>query len=350
MRKGSKKETVEIYKGPDYKTGENGIEYVIPGSPEYYSVRDITAEARKILVEHKFTLSKLFNLPLDTGIDGEQCTLLHFCDKSTLHRYFSSGKDSLPMPYDMLQKLPSYMEGLEDSKDYLAEVDKLREKIERYCIETKQFAEEMRDYLKRQNTGILLQFLKSIYVLQLSEETWCYWLCYEALNSEKQREAKSILSGCTGLLPNYEKLFSLYFFNRKDDIAFQHLILTAEEKHSNNETKLKEALIEIALSHFGKFPDKVAVASRVWDIMNFGISLSPADWSILLTYEHLCGKREISKAGEYVLSVMDSGKHLQKGCSLELASYFTQRFREQVEEREENELEQYLSSDGETEN
>lgn len=257
------------------------------------------------------------------------------------------------MPCDILLKLPSYMEGLDSQLEapnrYLTEVSILREKILWYCIKAEKFDNEIKSYLMKQGKGELRDFLKSIYVLQLSEEAWCYWLCYETLNSEKQREAKSVLSGCTGLLPDYDKLFSIYFLNRENDIAFQHLVLTTEEKYKDNETKLKETLIKIALSHFKQFPDKAVVARRVRDIMDYHISLSSADWSVLLTYEHLCDKQAISKAGEYVLSAMDSGKHLQKGCSLEFANYFAQRFREQVEEREENELEQYLLSDGEAE-
>lgn len=355
MKKGSKKETVKIYKGPDYKTGENGIEYVVHGSPEYYSVRDITAEAKKILEEYGFKLKNLFDTKWGET-DKNKNTYAQKYNRENLYRYFGAGKSSIVMPNDALGDLAIYMRklGMElkspaDKAAYISRVDELEERIKRYLLESGIFQTEMSDYLKKQNTETLLQFLKSIYVLQLSEETWCYWLCYETLNSEKQREAKNVLSECTGLLPDYEKLFSLYYFNRKDDIACQHLILTAEEKYSNNETKLKEALIEIALSHFKQFSDKVAVASRVWDIMNFDISLSLVDWSILLTYEYLCEKRELSKAGKYVLSAMDNEKELQNGCSLELARYFAQRFRDQVEEREESELEQYLLSDEETE-
>ncbi len=356
MKKGSKKETVKIYKGPDYQTGKDGIEYVVPGSPEYYSIRDITAEAKKILEEYGFKLKNLFETKWGET-DKVKATYAQKYNRGNLYRYFGAGKSSIVMPNDALGDMAIYMRKLgtelkspADKASYISRVDELEERIKRYLLESGNFQAKIGDYLKKQDNETLLQFLKSIYVLQLSEETWCYWLCYETLNSGKQREAKSILSGCTGLLPNYEKLFSLYFFNRKDDIAFQHLILTAEEKHSDNEKEeLKEALIEIALSHFKQFSDKVAVARRVWDIMNFDISLSPADWSILLTYEYLCNEQELSKAGKYVLSAMNNVKDLQKGCSLELANYFAQRFREQLEEREESELEQYLLSDGETE-
>lgn len=344
MKKGSKKKTPQIYKGPDYEVDENGIERVIPESKKYYSVQELTAEAKKILDEYGFKLSNLFSLSLD----AEMSSLLDFCDKSTLHRYFSNGKDSLTMPDDIIQKIPIYMENLgnqlENPGEYLSRVFALAKKIERYCFETKLYTEKMTAYLKEQDNKKLLQFLKSIYALQLSEETWCFWLCYSILNVAKQREAKSVLSGCTGLIPNYDTLFSLFFYNRKDDLAFQHLILKAEEKYYADGKKLQKELIEIALTHFQSLSDKKAVSKRVQDIMNFDITLSPADWSVLFTYEYLCDKREISKAGNFVLSAISDKKNLQERYTTDRVKCYERRFRSQIEEREEIELEQFLLS------
>lgn len=351
MKKGSKKETPKIYKGPDYKADECGIEYVVPGSPEYYSVQDLAAEAKRILEEYGFKLSDLFGTQYGKT-DREMMTYVQKYGKENLYRYFGTGKSSITMPNDALADMVVYMKKLgmrlespSDKAAFSLRVDELGARIEKYCLENGLFREKMTEYLKKQKHETLLRFLKSIYVLQLSEEAWCYWLCYTTLNSEKQREAKSVLSGCIGLLPNYKTLFSLYFFNR-DDIAFQHLVLTAEEKCGADKKKLTDALVEIALAHFQRFSDKIALAWRVWDVMNFDISLSATDWSILLTYEHLCDKREISRVGEYVLSAMGNGKNLQKGCTIELARHFARRFREQKEDREESELEQFLSFDG----
>lgn len=260
------------------------------------------------------------------------------------------------MPNNVLWDIIPYMKKLGGNVNspyargcYLSRVDILSERIARYCLENGDFSEKMSDYLEKQGVEKLLRFLKSIYVLQFSEETWCYWLCYSTLNYESQRNAKAILSGCTGLLPHYDKLFSLYFYNRDSNIAFQHLILTAEEKYHTDKERLMKALINTALSHFKQYSDKAALVRRVWDIMSFDISLDPADWSVLLTYEHLCDMREISRAGEYVLSTMSDGKNLQRDCTLELAKYFARRFREQIEEREGIELEQFLSFDEEIE-
>lgn len=352
MKKGSKKETPQIYKGPDYQTDDYGVEQVISGSKEYYSVQDLTAKAKRILEEYGFKLSDLIGTSSGQNFYDSE-TFGDIWGVSNIYRYFSQNENCIIMPDNILRELPRYMGRLGERLSTQAKkaafqerVDELGAQIEKYCLENGLFRTKMTEYLKKQNHETLLRFLKSIYVLQLSEEAWCYWLCYATLNSEKQREAKSVLSGCTDLLSNYETLFSLYFFNRDDDIAFQHLLLTTEEKYGADEKKLTDALIEIAMTHFQRFSDKPALARRVWDIMNFDISLSPADWSILLTYEHLCDRREISRAGEYVLSAMGSGENLQKGCTIELARYFARRFRELKEGREEIELEQFLSFDG----
>lgn len=342
MRKGSKKEVPQVYKGPDYEVGSDGVEQVVPGSREYYDIRDLTAEIKRILQTYGFNLYKLCDLVLNTPDFG-------ISEPSTLYRYFTDRKSACIMPHETLLKLPGCMEklgkSLEAPPGYFEKVSALREKISQYCIETKLCPEEMEKCLKARSNEELRRYLRSIYVMELSEEAWCYWLCYRVLNSEKQKEAASILLGCTGWLPQYNKLFALYAFNREADIAFQHLILTAEDKYATNDKNLKTAYIEIALNHFKKKSDKVSVYRRTRDIMNFGLTLNHVDWSILLTYDHLCDKQEISRAWKFVLSTMENEKNLEKSYTLENANLFRQRLKTQIDEREENELEQYLSSD-----
>ena len=208
MRKDTKKETPKIYKGPDYAENELGIEVPVPGSPEYYSVGDIAAEVKKILGDFGFRLADL----LQRGI-GEKKSLSFIWGNKNLYRYFGKGEKRINMPNELLLELPLYMAELgkelpaSQKESYMYRANELTETIKRYCLENGIFRDTVEEYLKKQSADKLLRFLKSVYVLELPEDTWCYWLCYSTLNCETQQEAKCTLSGCTGLLPHYNKLF-----------------------------------------------------------------------------------------------------------------------------------------------
>ncbi len=347
MKKGSKKETPQIYKGPDYVENEYGIEVPVPGSPEYYSVADIVIKTKEILGDFGFRLADLLK-------ERKKGAVQTFADlwggEQNLYRYFQEGEKRINMPNDVLLELPLYMEVLgqklkgSEKTSFICKVQELGEMIKRYCMENGVFHGTIETYLNKQKAERLLQFLKSAYVLELGEDTWCYWLCYSTLNSENQREAKSILSGCTGLLPNYDKLFSLYFFNRERDIAFQHLLLTATEKYKDKK-RLQEALIKIALDCFKQAANGAALFRRIKDFMEFGITIEPTDWEILLTHAYLCEGQKIDRAEDFVLNAMKDGKNLYTDCSPELAEYFKLRFIKEKEMLEELALEQYLSED-----
>ena len=182
------------------------------------------------------------------------------------------------MPNELLLELPLYMAELgkelpaSQKESYMYRANELTETIKRYCLENGIFRDTVEEYLKKQSADKLLRFLKSVYVLELPEDTKC------------------TLSGCTGLLPHYNKLFSLYFYYRERDIAFQHLLLTATEKYQD-EQRLSEALIEIALDCFKQFSDKAALFRRVKDFMEFDITIEPEDWKILITHAYLCKRR-----------------------------------------------------------
>lgn len=346
MRKDTKKETPKIYKGPDYAENELGIEVPVPGSPEYYSVGDIAAEVKRILGDFGFRLADL----LSERKKGNDETFSDIWGKQSLYRYFQEGGKRINMPNDVLLELPLYMEALgkelpvSQKESYMYRVNELTEMIKRYCLENGVFRDTVEEYLKKQSADKLLRFLKSVYVLELPEDTWCYWLCYSTLNFETQRKAKCTLSGCTGLLPHYDKLFSLYFYYRERDIAFQHLLLTATEKYKD-EQRLSEALIEIALDCFKQFSDKAALFRRVKDFMEFDITIEPEDWKILITHAYLCEEQLVAKAGDCVLAAMKDGKNLHTDCKIEVAEYFRKRFIQEKETLEELALEQYLSED-----
>lgn len=345
MRKDTKKETPKIYKGPDYAENELGIEVPVPGSPEYYSVGDIAAEVKKILGDFGFRLADL----LQRGI-GEKKSLSFIWGNKNLYRYFGKGEKRINMPNELLLELPLYMAELgkelpaSQKESYTYRANELTETIKRYCLENGIFRDTVEEYLKKQSADKLLRFLKSVYVLELPEDTWCYWLCYSTLNCETQQEAKYTLSGCTGLLPHYNKLFSLYFYYRERDIAFQHLLLTATEKYKD-EQRLSEALIEIALDCFKQFSDKAALFRRVKDFMEFDITIEPEDWKILITHAYLCKGELVGKAEDCVLAAMKDGKNLHTDCKIEVAEYFRKRFIQEKEMLEEFALEQYLSED-----
>mgnify|MGYP005763157915 CR=1 FL=1 len=345
MRKDTKKETPKIYKGPDYAENELGIEVPVPGSPEYYSVGDIAAEVKKILGDFGFRLADL----LQRGI-GEKKSLSFIWGNKNLYRYFGKGEKRINMPNELLLELPLYMAELgkelpaSQKESYMYRANELTETIKRYCLENGIFRDTVEEYLKKQSADKLLRFLKSVYVLELPEDTWCYWLCYSTLNCETQQEAKCTLSGCTGLLPHYNKLFSLYFYYRERDIAFQHLLLTATEKYKD-EQRLSEALIEIALDCFKQFSDKAALFRRVKDFMEFDITIEPEDWKILITHAYLCKGELVGKAEDCVLAAMKDGKNLHTDCKIEVAEYFRKRFIQEKEMLEEFALEQYLSED-----
>ena len=345
MRKDTKKETPKIYKGPDYAENELGIEVPVPGSPEYYSVGDIAAEVKKILGDFGFRLADL----LQRGI-GEKKSLSFIWGNKNLYRYFGKGEKRINMPNELLLELPLYMAELgkelpaSQKESYMYRANELTETIKRYCLENGIFRDTVEEYLKKQSADKLLRFLKSVYVLELPEATWCYWLCYSTLNCETQQEAKCTLSGCTGLLPHYNKLFSLYFYYRERDIAFQHLLLTATEKYKD-EQRLSEALIEIALDCFKQFSDKAALFRRVKDFMEFDITIEPEDWKILITHAYLCKGELVGKAEDCVLAAMKDGKNLHTDCKIEVAEYFRKRFIQEKEMLEEFALEQYLSED-----
>lgn len=345
MRKDTKKETPKIYKGPDYAENELGIEVPVPGSPEYYSVGDIAAEVKKILGDFGFHLADLFQ----RGI-GEKKSLSFIWGNKNLYRYFGKGEKRINMPNELLLELPLYMAELgkelpaSQKESYMYRANELTETIKRYCLENGIFRDTVEEYLKKQSADKLLRFLKSVYVLELPEDTWCYWLCYSTLNCETQQEAKCTLSGCTGLLPHYNKLFSLYFYYRERDIAFQHLLLTATEKYKD-EQRLSEALIEIALDCFKQFSDKAALFRRVKEFMEFDITIEPEDWKILITHAYLCKGELVGKAEDCVLAAMKDGKNLHTDCKIEVAEYFRKRFIQEKEMLEEFALEQYLSED-----
>ena len=346
MRKGTKKETPKIYKGPDYAEKEFGLMAPVPGSPEYYSVGDITARAKQILEEFGFRLADLLN----ERKKGEMETFSDIWGDKSLYRYFQEGEKRINMPNEALIELPLYMEALgkrvpaSEKVSFMCKTGQLTEMVEHYCLENGVFRDTMESYLKKQSAEKLLRFLKSAFVLDLSEDTWCYWLCYSTLNAEAQREAKSTLSGCTGFLPHYGRLFSLFFYHRERDIAFQHLLLTATEKYQD-EKRLKEALVEIALECFKQAKDKAALFRRVEDIMALDITIEPTDWEILLTHAYLCERQAVERAEDYVLDAMEDRKNLHVDCKIEFADYLKSRLIKEKEKLEEFALEQYLSED-----
>lgn len=209
MRKDTKKETPKIYKGPDYAENELGIEVPVPGSPEYYSVGDIAAEVKRILGDFGFRLADL----LSERKKGNDETFSDIWGKQSLYRYFQEGGKRINMPNDVLLELPLYMEALgkelpvSQKESYMYRVNELTETIKRYCLENGVFRDTVEEYLKKQSADKLLRFLKSVYVLELPEDTWCYWLCYSTLDFATQRKAKCTLSGCTGILPHYRNTF-----------------------------------------------------------------------------------------------------------------------------------------------
>lgn len=345
MRKGTKKETPKIYKGPDYAVDKLGIFAPVPGSPKYYSIGDLVAEVKKILGDFGFRLADLLQRSI-----GEKESLSFVWGNKNLYRYFGKGEKRINMPNELLLELPLYMEELgkelpaSQKESYMYRVNELTEMIKRYCLENGVFRDTVEEYLKKQSADKLLRFLKSIYVLELPEDTWCYWLCYSTLNSGTQREAKNILSGCTGFFPHYDKLFSLFFYHRKQDIAFQHLLLTATEKYKD-EKSLKKSLIQIALDCFKQATDKAALLCRIQDIVEFDITIEPADWEILLTHAYLCEGKTVVRAEDFVLAAMKDVKNLHTDCKIEFVEYFRERFIEEKEMLEEFALEQYLSED-----
>ena len=165
---------IQVYKGPDYQVDSNGVEQVVPGSKEYYSVKDLTAEAKSILEEFGFKLIDLINTKLNRNNDR---TFGYIWGTSNIYRYFSQKENYIIMPNDVLYNIPRYMEKLgkrlstpTKNAAFQSRVDGLKDKIYHYCLENGVFSDEMDDFLKKQGKEKLLRFMKSIYVLQLSEE------------------------------------------------------------------------------------------------------------------------------------------------------------------------------------
>lgn len=352
MKKGSKKETHKIYQGPDFQLGLDGIFWAVPGSKEYYDLGDLLHETQDILQEYGFKLSDLFK----TAWENDTRTFEDCYVGNNLYRYFQL---KVIMPDDVLNDLPSYLKNLRNKirdlkqyKAYLTRVEALEKKIERYINEPiereeeqERFQAKLKELLNEMDTEALLQFSRSIFVLNLSSGAWYFWLCYAALNREAQDKARAMLNDHAGLLPQYERMFRLYCYHRKEDIETQHKILTVQEKYHKDDEKRKAALVKLAVDYVERFYDKAAVGQRVYDYVRFGVELSEEDWFVLLAYEYLCEKQNIGKVEQFVLSAVGEPDTRHKDCPLEVAEYLKGRLETQIRDREDMELENFWQNE-----
>lgn len=348
MRKGSKKETRKIYQGPDLQLGPDGIFWHIPGSKEYYDLGDLLHETLDILEEYGFKRVDLFK----TTWENDTRTFEDYYAGKNLHRYFQL---KVIMPDNVLNDLPSYLKnlgtkvkGLKQRETYLMRVKALEEKIDRYINEPmereeeqKRFQAKVKEFFDGMDTEALLQFNRSIFVLNLSSETWYFWLCYSALNRETQDKARFMLSDHAGPLPQYERMFRLYCYHRKEDIEIQHRVLTVQEKYHKDDTKRKAALVKLAVAYIERFYDKATVGQRIYEFVQFGVELSEEDWFVLLAYEYLCEKQAIGKVAQFVLSAVGEPDTRHKDCPEEVAQYLKGRLAAQMQDREDMELENF---------
>lgn len=363
MKKGSKKVMPQIYQGIDYdfKGYDNsGKEIIVPaeGSKEYYGVRDLVDEAKKIIEDYGFTLAQLFNVSLNKPI-GDVYDTSTFADnwgQSNLYRYFADGNGAINMPKTVLLELPQYMYKLgaqlwEPDKriEFQSKVDTLEFKISDYLFDAGYiFDEKMEEYLSKLNKEQFLQFFQSINVMQLAEDTWCFWLCYSTLNSSMQNQVMEMLSkGDCSTVRNIKRLLDLYSLEKERYIELESSIHTALRKYDSDNIKLLSKFKEIAISYVKHSGDKRTILYRVLEIVKFGIWLSSTDWAVLLTYDALSYEQwpvdELKEIETFILSAMEDRRNWDKRCTIEYVIHSKKRLLQIREHREEAELEEAIA-------
>lgn len=186
--------------------------------------------------------------------------------------------------------------------------------------------------------------MESIFLIRISEESWCYLLCYFALKSDKRQSVIRKLVESERLWPQYSRLLYEMLCYREEDIAFQHKVLSAEEQFRSNPKRLKKAFYELTLEKLRPLPNKLEVLRRVEDIVKWNISLDADECFVLLIYEYLYQEPELSATARFLLSIMKNADNIRADCQ-EYAKEVLNRFQQQVQEREDSALDSDFAYD-----
>lgn len=357
MKRGSRKQTPQIYKGPDFESDQYGLAWRVEGSKEYYSIKDLAKWILELLKEFGLTMKDLRKVRYSEKNKDDVQTLGDIFGESNIYRYFRQDENYIVMPDDLLEKMPELIERcikqkkltVQENVAFEVKFAELCERIRSYRLESGLFETTITEWLERASLEKLLRFMDNIYALEITEEAWRFWQCYETLNTEKRREAELMLAEGTGMFPQYSRLVHIGTWIREKDLPIQHRVLTAKERCGDDEKKLKKAIVKIAMEHFQTYPDKVALSYRIWDILQYGIPENYCEWSVVLLYDRLCTPEGRRKAEDFVLSSVKEKDGLQEECPMETARHFADRYRELVEWYREMMEENFFAEDEENE-
>lgn len=348
MKKGSKKMRPEIKQPIYYEIdwGRAGIHY-IPLNNGSFGLSDITDGIKHLLEDHSYKVSDLVKAFVSWKEKSGLLVQDVPSEDTSLRRYLNN---KIVMPMDVMIDVFCVLDNLgkqlpeEESVKYFETLCKLHKMAAQYQWETSYFNEKLENLLEQLNeldADDIIRFLRSFELLSLGEETWCFWLCYATLPKEMREETEQILCRCT--TPHtFHRLFSRYHFYAEEAHVLDEKILRARRAAQENQEALKKRLVSMARETFNRVPKTDSALKRICEIINLALHLDSGDWMVLLMYEYT---EDCKSAIEFVLSAMETPTNYKSKCPEEVVHSFKERLVEQVDRREQAELEMMFLDD-----